>query len=84
VLRYYTIAQSLFLLKLVTPSNVAIANIYSQFITPRAPGMERLPGGTPSKAIDMFAVICGAALVAQHQRNLLVFVATQWSSTSAR
>ena len=25
----------------------------------------------------MFAVICGAALVVQHQRNLLVFVATQ-------
>jgi len=44
---------------------------------------EKASRGTPGKAIDMFAVICGGALVAQHQRILLEFVATQWSSTSA-
>ena len=83
MLRYYRIAQSLFLLKLVTPPNVAIANIFILNLLRRAhPDWKSFQGH--AKAIDMFAVICGAALVAQHQRNLLVFVATQWSSTSAR
>jgi hypothetical protein len=40
-----------------------IGNIYSQF-TSRTAGLDlKASGDTPSKAIDMFSIICGAALV---------------------
>jgi hypothetical protein len=39
------------------------SNIYSQFTSRTARLDLKASGGTPSKAVDMFSIICGAALV---------------------